>query len=63
MKTLCPPSGFTKTAVKEETNLYQTDSLSSSFSAKKPQLKWAMSDDVVDEMLAVLREDEALCHE
>ncbi len=63
MKTLYAPSGFTKTALKEETNLLPKDSLSIDFPAKKPQVKWEISDDVVDEMLAVLREDEAVCHE
>lgn len=59
MKIHCPPSGFKKTAVKEETNLLERDPLS--ISTTHP--KWSIPDEVVDEMLAVFREEEAVCHE
>jgi hypothetical protein len=55
MKTLSKQTGFTKTVVKEETNLLEKD--------PRPITKWSISDEVVDEILAVLREEEAVCHE
>jgi hypothetical protein len=61
MKTLSKQTGFTETVVKEETNLLKKDPLGIAAMGFHP--RWRIPDDAVDEILAVLREEEAVCHE